>query len=178
MRSTNQAAQRVQVLVLARQKREASPRPALLYSARYAASRAMKTKVAAAIYFVALAAIIVLANIRETQPLFQPVRNLPMGDKGGHFLLMGGFSLMANLALGARNVRIRHTNALLGSLIVGAVVFCEEASQILVPGRTFDLMDLAADAAGIWVSGEAARWLLGRFGRHQGSCNQEKCCKN
>ena len=128
----------------------------------------MKTKVAAAIYFVALAAIIVLANIRETQPLFQPVRDLPMGDKGGHFLLMGGFSLMANLVLGARTVRIRHTNVLLGSLIVATVVFCEEASQILVPGRTFDLMDLAADAAGIWVFGRAARWLSGRFGRRCG----------
>ena len=128
----------------------------------------MKTKVAAAIYFVALALIVVLANIRETQPLFEPVRALPLGDKGGHFLLMGGFSFMANLALGARTVRIRHTNALLGSLIVAAVVFCEEASQVLVPGRTFDLMDLAADAAGIWVFGEAARWLSLRFGGRSG----------
>lgn len=125
----------------------------------------MKIKVAAAIYFVALAVIVALANIRETQPLFEPVRALPFGDKGGHFLLMGGFSLMANLALKARTVRIRHTNVLLGSLLVGAIVFCEELSQIFIPGRTFDLSDLGADAAGIWVFGELARRLARRFDR-------------
>lgn len=122
----------------------------------------MKTKVAAAIYFFVLAAILAMANIRETQPLFEPIRALPFGDKGGHFLLMGGFSFMANLALKARTVRIRHTNVLLGSLLVGAVVLCEEISQIFLPSRTFDLGDLAADAAGVWFFGEAARRLAQR----------------
>lgn len=122
----------------------------------------MKTKIAAALYFLALATIVVLADVRATQPLFAPIRALPSGDKIGHFFLMGGFSFVANLALQARKVGLRRAHFLLGSAMVMAVVTCEEFSQIFIRGRTFDLVDLAVDATGIWLFGELSRLVLKR----------------
>ncbi|MDQ3800257.1 MAG: VanZ family protein [Acidobacteriota bacterium] len=122
-----------------------------------------RIKILAALYILALAGIVVLADIRETQYLFRPVRRLPYGDKIGHFLLMGMFSLVVNLVLRARTVRLfRKFGYLLGSLIVLAIVTAEEFSQIFVRGRSFDWTDLAADWAGIFIFGELARFLSRR----------------
>lgn len=122
-----------------------------------------RIKILAALYILLLAGIVVLADVRETQFLFRPVRQLPYGDKIGHFLLMGMFSLVVNLALKARTACVWKVSYLLGSLIVLAVVTTEEFSQIFVRGRTFDWTDLVADCAGIIIFGEAARLLSRQF---------------
>jgi VanZ family protein len=121
-----------------------------------------RIKILAALYILALAGIVVLADIKETQYLFRPVRRLPYGDKIAHFLLMGMFSLVVNLVLRARTVGFRRFGYLLGSLIVLAIVTVEEFSQIFVRGRSFDWTDLAADYAGIFIFGELARFLSRR----------------
>ncbi|MCY7345079.1 MAG: hypothetical protein LH614_02575, partial [Pyrinomonadaceae bacterium] len=72
----------------------------------------------AAIYIFILVGIVVLADVRQTQFLFTFIRNLPFGDKIGHFCLMGMFSLVVNLAFEARTLRIWKLNYLFGSLIV------------------------------------------------------------
>ena len=118
-------------------------------------------KIIAAIYIFILAGIIVLADSNGTN-YFAFVGLLPFGDKIGHFCLMGFFSLIVNLALSARTIRLWKLNYLLGSLIVFAVVFAEEISQIFVRGRSFDLTDLLADAAGIFIFGELARFIIRR----------------
>lgn len=123
----------------------------------------LRIKILAALYILVLAGIVVLADIKETQYLFRPVRRLPYGDKIGHFLLMGMFSLVVNLVLKARTVRVWKLSYLLGSLIVLAIVTAEEFSQIFIRGRSFDLTDLAADWAGIIVFGEIARFVSRRF---------------
>ncbi len=87
---------------------------------------------------------------------------LPYGDKIGHFLLMGFFSFLLNLALNSKTVSAWKFNYLLGSLIVFVVVTIEEFSQIFVRGRTFDWGDLAADFCGIFIFGEIARFLCNR----------------
>jgi len=122
-----------------------------------------RIKILAALYILVLAGIVVLADVRETQYLFRPVRRLPYGDKVGHFLLMGMFSLVVNLVLQARTVRVWKLSYLLGSLIVLAIVTTEEFSQIFIRGRSFDLTDLAADFSGIIVFGELARLACRRF---------------
>jgi len=119
-----------------------------------------RIKFFAVIYIFILAGIVVLADVGETQFLFRFVRKLPCGDKIGHFLLMGMFSLMLNLALSAKSVRIWNFNYLLGSLIVLAIVTTEEVSQIFIRGRTFDTGDLMADAAGIFIFGGIARSVI------------------
>ena len=122
-----------------------------------------RIKILAAVYILILAGIVVLADLRETQYLFKPIRRLPYGDKIGHFLLMGFFSLMLNLALKARTFRIWRINFLLGTLIVLVIVFIEEFSQIFIRGRSFDYRDLIADFSGILIFGELARLICRKF---------------
>lgn len=124
-----------------------------------------RIKILTIVYVCVLAVLVFLADKRTTQYLFKPLRNLPFGDKIGHFLLMGIFSFLLNLALNARTVSAWKFNYLLGSLIVLAVVTIEEFSQIFVRGRTFDLGDLAADFLGILLFGELARLIINRQNR-------------
>ena len=121
-----------------------------------------RMKILTIVYVIILAVIVFLAGQRTTQYLFIPLRNLPYGDKIGHFLLMGFFSFLLNLALGARTVNFGKLNYLLGSLIVLTVVTIEEFSQIFIRGRTFDWGDLVADFLGIFLFGELARFICRR----------------
>jgi hypothetical protein len=140
-------------------RRRAKSRAALNYMSA-------RIKILAVIYILILAGIVFLADWRDTQFLFRPVRRLPYGDKIGHFLLMGLFSLLLNLALKARTIRLWRVNVLLGTLIVLIVVVIEEFSQIFIRGRSFDYTDLIADLAGILIFGEIARLIYRRFSRN------------
>ncbi len=122
-----------------------------------------RIKIIAVIYIFILAGIVVLADVRQTQFLFNFIRKLPFGDKIGHFFLMGIFSLLVNLALSAKTIRFWKLKCLLGSLIVSMIVTLEEFSQIFVRGRTFDAGDLIVDFAGISIFGEIARFIISRF---------------
>ena len=79
--------------------------------------------------------------------------HLPAGDKLGHFVLFGLMSLLANAALGDARLRWRAFCARKGSMVVGAAVILEEVSQLWLSHRAFELADLAADCAGIWIFG-------------------------
>ena len=87
------------------------------------------------------------------------LRQVPMGDKAGHFGIMFTLSLLSNLALNCRTVSVQRHAILLGTMIVALVVVGEEFSQIWIPGRDFDLLDLTADLIGIAGGGLAARRL-------------------
>ncbi len=119
-------------------------------------------KIITVIYIFILAGIIVLADLRETN-YFSFLKLLPLGDKIGHFCLMGMFSFLVNLTLRAKAVRVSKLNYLAGSLIVLAIVTLEEFSQIFIGGRTFDLIDLLFDFAGIFLFGEIARFVCRKF---------------
>lgn len=117
------------------------------------------------IYVFILAGIVALADSRQTQYLFTFIRSLPLGDKIGHFCLMGTLSLLVNLTLNAKTFRVWKLNYLLGSLIVAAVVTTEEFSQMFIGARTFDLYDLIFDYAGIFLLGETARAVCRKMSR-------------
>lgn len=119
------------------------------------------------VYFLILAGIVILADLRATQFLFQPVRRFPYGDKISHFLLMGFLSFLINLALKAKTFRLWKIDLLLGTLIVLAVVTIEEFSQKFIRGRSFDLIDLVADFAGIILFGELARLICRKLLRKE-----------
>ena len=117
----------------------------------------MRIKILTVIYIFILAGIIFLANRKGTRYLLGFVKNIPYGDKIGHLVLMGVFSFLVNLMLGARSFQIWKIRYLWGSLIVFVIVTLEEISQIFIRGRSFDLTDLAADYLGIFLFGELAR---------------------
>ena len=92
--------------------------------------------------------------------------HLPYGDKIGHFVLMGIMSFLVNAALGDARLRWRGLAARKGSVLVGAVVLFEEVSQLWLEYRAFELADLAADFAGIWVFAELAAHVVARSERN------------
>ena len=122
-----------------------------------------RIKIITVIYILILIGIIFLADLRGTRYLLNFVGNIPYGDKIGHFVLMGIFSLLVNLVLQARNFQIWKFRYLLGTLIVLVIVTLEEFSQIFVRGRTFDLSDLVFDYLGIIIFGELARLICRKF---------------
>ena len=124
--------------------------------------KSARMKILLVVYIFILAVIIFLADRKGTRYMLNFVGNIPYGDKLGHFLLMGGFSFLLNLALNARNFGLWKFNYLLGSLIVLIVVTIEEISQIFVSGRTFDWSDLVFDCLGIIIFGELARFICQR----------------
>jgi len=107
-----------------------------------------------------------LADAGRARELFAWVAYLPAGDKCGHFALFGLLAFFANTALNGSRFQVGGFTILKGSLLVLIPTVLEEFSQIFVRGRTFDLWDLAADAAGIFVGGLLAvalvRQLIGR----------------
>ncbi|HYO92569.1 MAG TPA: VanZ family protein [Pyrinomonadaceae bacterium] len=119
----------------------------------------MRLKHLAIVYALFLALLVFLADQRQYQFIFRVVRRTPYADKVGHFLLMGILSLLVNLALSCRKTRVGKVSFLTGSLIVAIVVTLEEFSHIFVRYRSFDLIDLLFDYAGIILFGLLASHL-------------------
>lgn len=118
-----------------------------------------KMKILLCVYVFILAVIVFLADRKGTRYMLGFVGNIPYGDKLGHFLLMGIFSLLLNLVLNAKTIKFWKIEFLLGSLIVFVVVTIEEISQIFVVGRTFDWSDLVFDFLGIFLFGKLAKYI-------------------
>ena len=119
---------------------------------------------AAFVFALLIAGIVVLADRGELYQHVQFFVSFKHADKLWHFILMGTMSLLVNLALMARRVRLGVFSILVGSAIVTAVVSAEEMSQGLFENRTMDLYDWLADMAGIVVFGQLAAlivWLMG-----------------
>ena len=102
--------------------------------------------------------VIYAADRHLARGFFGWVQSFPMGDKAGHFVLMGTLAFLLNRALGCRMMR---PGMQLGGVIVGVFVVAEEFSQLWFPWRTFDYGDLVADFLGIAFAGFLARRFAG-----------------
>lgn len=114
------------------------------------------------IYAALIAVIVVMADDGHYRFFFDWFQRTPGADKVGHFMLMGGLAFVVNAALGCKLFPWRGRTWLLGSVIVGVIVTVEEFSQIWIPSRTFDLLDLTSDFLGIFILGRLARKLAAR----------------
>jgi hypothetical protein len=115
----------------------------------------MKLRAAAFAYILFLVAVIVAADDGKFRSFFALVDFIPGGDKAGHFVLMGTLAWLLDAALKRRRVVAWRRRVLLGSVITALAVTFEEISQLHFATRHFDLLDLAADYAGILVIGRA-----------------------
>jgi hypothetical protein len=111
-------------------------------------------------YFAVIVLIIVLADRKDMAFVFGWIRERPGLDKICHFLLIGGLAFVVNYGLCGREMRIGKMSFLLGSVTVGILCLLEEVSQLFIPSRTFDLVDLTADFLGIWLIGRLAKHAL------------------
>jgi len=119
--------------------------------------------VAAVLFAIFIVCIILLANHDELRHRIEFFISFRHADKVWHFLLMGVMSLLLNLALTARQIRIGPAKILLGSLIVAVLATGEELSQGFLKTRTMDVFDWLADMAGIVMFGWIAAMLVRRF---------------
>jgi len=116
------------------------------------------------LYILLLLAIIVLVDNGNYNYLFKIVYQIPYGDKVGHLLLIGLLSLVVNLSLRTRQIKLLGRLVLQGSLIVFLIITFEEFTQLFIPTRTFDLGDLGCDYLGILAGGQLAWYYFkGRF---------------
>jgi VanZ family protein len=120
----------------------------------------MKVKIITSAYVMFVVAVVVVADSHAWHGLLRPVRALPFGDKAGHFVLMGLLSLLVNLCLSCRRVRLGGLRPLSGSLVVSVIVLLEEFSQLFVRTRSFDPADLLFDFLGIFLFGRLACRLV------------------
>ncbi len=120
----------------------------------------MKFATAGYVFFLLL--MIFLADTGKLDQYVSCYKSVPCGDKLGHFVLMGFLSFLANMLFRVRTFSFLGQRLLLGSAVVFAVVFIEECSQLFLPRRSFSLLDLSADAAGIWVFGVLAQIVCRR----------------
>ena len=105
----------------------------------------------AAGFFLFLLWIIYLANTGGSSIFFDLIRNLPFGDKIGHFGLFGVSTLLFNLATRCKTFNAVGINVYWGTIGVTIFVLIEELSQGFIDSRTLDIYDLLADFVGIFT---------------------------
>jgi polysaccharide biosynthesis protein VpsQ len=107
------------------------------------------------VFFLFVVGIIVANDLGQIQSIISWVNSIPFGDKVGHTIFIGTLAYLLNYALIDRTIKIGHCKILLGCVIIAVAITLEEFSQIWIPSRTFDLIDMAANYAGIVI----ASWL-------------------
>ncbi len=105
------------------------------------------------LFFGFVAGIIIANDLGRLSGIIGWVSSLPFGDKWVHFILIGTLAFLLNYALDGRMLKIGRLKILLGCSIIAVAITLEEFSQIWIPLRTFDLVDLAANYCGIGMSG-------------------------
>jgi hypothetical protein len=100
-------------------------------------------------YGTLLLGIVVAADLGALRPLVRGLHAVPLGDKLCHFVLATGLGIAAAALPDARKGALRRLPIPLATLVVALVAALEELSQRFIPGRTFDLADMAADGFGI-----------------------------
>ena len=119
----------------------------------------MIARIALVIFLMFLVFIVYSADRGRLPEAVSFYKQIPLGDALGHFCLMGLLAFLAVLGSKARFFRLAGKRIPLGSIVVLAIVCLEEFSQLFIPGRTFSLIDLAADFLGIL----AFSWLALRI---------------
>ncbi len=103
--------------------------------------------------------IIIQANHGNSSIFFELVNLIPYGDKLGHFMLYGTLSIFSTIAFNYKYWLVSYYRLPIGAIIVLLLAIAEEISQIFLSNRTFDMVDISADIAGIFIF----IWLFNKF---------------
>ncbi|MEL6943198.1 MAG: VanZ family protein [Bacteroidota bacterium] len=105
-------------------------------------------------FFALILSIFIAATLGWTSALLAKV---PYSDKIMHFFLIGGFAFFMNLLLRNRKITVGNWAILFGSVLVFGLMTIEECSQMFIATRSFDLLDLAFNYAGIFFIGRLSK---------------------
>lgn len=112
-------------------------------------------------YCTGIGLVILIADSGHGPETWSLISTVPGADKIGHAVLFGIMALLADLTLRGRGVPRAKPVVPVGSAMVAVFAIGEEFSQRFIPGRTFDLGDLAAGLAGI-AAGAIVAWFANR----------------
>jgi VanZ family protein len=102
-----------------------------------------------------------MAMIFAVSALSEPPAPPGIGDKTGHFLAYAGLGVVTLRATSGGALSGLRSGAALAAWAISAIYGAsDEVHQRFVPGRTADLLDLRADAAGA-AAGIVVSWLSG-----------------
>ena len=103
-------------------------------------------------FSLALLWIIYLADTGQQSILFDLAKSIQYGDKIGHVAIFGLFTTIVNFALKFQSTHSGRARMYRGTLFIAIFALLEEMSQYFMSTRSFDILDLSADATGIIVS--------------------------
>ncbi len=107
-------------------------------------------KITSFLFILFVGYIVLCANMGWDNIFISFIKEIPFGDKAGHFLLIGGASFCGILLTSFKKIKILKYSFFLGTVLAFSITTLEEFSQIFLPRRTFDLMDLTANYLGIF----------------------------
>ena len=87
------------------------------------------------------------------------ISSVPFGDKAIHFGLMVTLSYLLFHAMNQRRLNILGHELLFSSLLLAICITLEECSQLFIPSRNFEIMDMVCNYAGIYLGSLFARLL-------------------
>ena len=102
------------------------------------------------LYIVFIIYIMFLANSGQANSLFDVINNIPYGDKFGHAILFGLMASGLSIATNFSHYSIIGFKLYTGAIVIFLFALAEEFSQVYLPNRTFDLIDLFASFIGIF----------------------------
>ena len=102
-----------------------------------------------ALFFLFIGWITFEANLDQYNTFIRWGREIPNGDKIGHFLIYGIMAFLLNFSLRFNKVSARGIKLYVGSLLVLAYAIAEEFTQLAFESRTFDYADMFSDFFGI-----------------------------
>jgi VanZ family protein len=118
-------------------------------------------KYLAALFAIFIVIVIALADANRLG-FIKSLYDFPHGDKAGHFILYGILSFLLNLSF-LRSLRKQPARQVVisVSLLLALAIGLEEWSQVLIPERTPDWVDLLFSYLGVTLGAWIA-WKLGQ----------------
>ncbi|MBZ0111438.1 MAG: hypothetical protein K8J08_03175 [Thermoanaerobaculia bacterium] len=125
-------------------------------------------KILALLFGLVVASISLAASLGWGNRYLVKLHQIPGGDLAGHFLLVGGLSLVATLAFVDRQSVRPRRDWYRVMVVLGALLTLDELLQSFLPLRSFSLRDLGANYLGITLF-SAFGWIwIGRSWRGTG----------
>lgn len=84
---------------------------------------------------------------------------VPLADKCIHFTITVILAVLLYFATNQKRVNFLGKKVLLSCLVLTAGFTLEELSQIFIPSRNFEIMDMVCNYAGIYLGSQLARLL-------------------
>jgi polysaccharide biosynthesis protein VpsQ len=109
-------------------------------------------KLLAAGFFLFMLLVAYWADTRTMPGWIVAVTSFPNSDRVGHVVLYATLAYLLTVAFPFKRVKVWRWSIPLGVVIALAFASLEEFSQLFVPGRTADFIDLGASYLGIYLS--------------------------